>query len=58
MGESKRIRDDTNEHTPLQVLKEHKGADQIDELMDGQSKIPGRPTDAVMQEAWDRLATS
>jgi hypothetical protein len=58
MGESKRVRDDTNQHTPLQVLKEHRGADQIDELMDGQSKIPGPKSAQVMQEAWDRLAKS
>jgi hypothetical protein len=37
------------------VLNEHRGADQVGELMDGNSKIPGPATDQVMQDAWDRL---
>lgn len=58
MGESKRARDDTSQHTPLEVLKEHRGADQIDELMDGQSKIPGASTEDVIRAAWDKLPAS
>jgi len=57
MKATRRARDDSSRHTPLQVLKESRGNDQIDELMDGQSKIPGPPTDEVMKEAWDKLPT-
>jgi hypothetical protein len=34
------------------------GDDRVDELSDGRSRIPGKPSDRLMQEAWDRVTSS
>ena len=55
MNESKRSRDNSGWHTPDQSLKAMEGDDRVDELSDGRSRIPGTPSDRLMQEAWDRV---
>jgi hypothetical protein len=55
MQATKAARDDSGFHTPAQTLKEHRGRDRIDELSDGQSRIPGPESQQVIDDAWDRL---
>ena len=55
MNESKRARDLSGWHTPDQNLKAEEGDDRVDELSAGRSRIPGTPSERLMQEAWDRV---
>lgn len=55
MGETRRVRDLSGWHTPDQSLRGMEGADRVDELSDGTSRIPGVETNQVMQDAWDRI---
>jgi hypothetical protein len=55
MGESRRARDRSGWHTPMQGLKEFAGDDRIDELSVGSSRIGQVPSRRLMQEAWARI---
>ena len=53
--ESARARDDSGEHTPSEEMLREQGNDLINELKDGNSKIPGRDAKTVMEEGWARI---
>jgi hypothetical protein len=55
MGESRRARDRSGWHTPMQGLKEFAGDDRVDELSTGSSRIGQVPSRRLMQEAWARI---
>jgi hypothetical protein len=55
MNETKRARDDGGWHTPDEPLKGMEGADRVDELAAGGSRIGQVTTDRLMQDAWTRI---